>query len=318
MTKTNNENKNVNKVNNVKENKGDNTMKNTSVQTTRTTNDVITKAVNSALEVGTNSTTTFRNAVTTLKKCDYSAEKAVQTLFNANSMRADKLKIERAKLYTGLRNNPDILKELGFKTVDDFVSASELGDTKSTVSEMIKVYSIFYDTHNKRLLSFMDETKPNFTELTELCKTFKGAKSTEERVKELCNFLDTYAPNNIVSWCTCKELRDKAYIYVHGVEPTPKTDKKDKTDKTENTEKGNTDYKSIKSVDETSAKDANSKIKELKDRGDYTENKVKGTITITANSVSDFMSALVALAKKQGVKPMSFTGDITFTISGHK
>ena len=307
-----------NKTNKTETIKGDVTMNNTTVQTNKTANDVVTRAVNSALEVGTNSTVTFRNAVTTLKKCDYSAERAVQTLFNANSMRADKLKIERAKLYTGLRNCPDILKELGYKTVDDFVSAHELGDTKSTVSEMIKVYSIFYDTNNKRLLSFMSETNPSFTELTELCKTFKGAKTTEERVKELCNFLDTYAPNNIVSWCTCKELRDKAYIYVHGVEPTPKTGKTDKSDKTDNAEKGNVDYKSVKSVADTSMKDANATIKALKDSGDFVENKGKGTTTITAKSVDEFMTALTALARKQGVKPLSFTGELTFVISGHK
>ena len=232
-------------------------------------------------------------------------------------MRADKLKIERAKLYAGLRNNPDILKELGFKTVGDFIDAHELGDTKSTVSEMIKVYSIFFDTKNQTLMKFMVEYKPNFTELTELCKTFKGAKTSEERVKELCNFIATYAPNNIASWTTCKELRDKIYVYAHGVEPTTKTVNKTVKGETESNTNGNIDYKSVKSVADTTAKEANSTIKAMRESGDYIENKAKGTITITANSVSDFMTKLVALAKKQGVKPMSFTGDITFTISGH-
>lgn len=315
MTKTNKENKNVNKVNT-------NTVNNESEVKTmnkneRTVSDVKISAINSALEVGSNSRITFKNAVKTLKECKMTTDSAVMALFDANTLRADQMKIERAKLYAGLANNPDILKEIKCKNISEFVTKFDLGDAKSTVSEMIKVYSIFYDTKVEYLLNYM-KTFPSFTELTELCKVFKGAKNDEERAKELVNFLQTYAPKNNPCWNTCKELRDKIYIYVNGVEPTPKTGKTDKTDKTDNTEKGNADYKSIKSVEETTTKDANSTIKSLKDKGDYTENKVKGTVTITASSVSDFMTALVALAKKQGVKPLSFTGDITFTITGHK
>lgn len=321
MTNTNKENKNVNKVNNVKENKGDNTMNMNAVTTKDTNRDIAVEAINSALTVGTNSTTTFRNAVTTLKKCDYNTSQAVNSLFNANTLRADKLKLERAKLYAGLKGNPDILAELKCKNVSEFVDKYELGDKKATVSESIKVYNIFYDTGVKELKTFVHESECSFTELVELTKVFQGAKTDEEKTKELINFIHSYAPHNTPSWNTCKELRDKIYIYVHGVEPAPKTDKADNTDKADkadSADKGNADYNSIKSVDETSTKDANSTIKALKDKGDYTENKVKGTITITANSVSDFMTALVALAKKQGVKPLSFTGDIVFTISGHK
>lgn len=319
MTKT---NKNVNKANttnNVTENKGDNTMNNTVTTTKDTSRDIAVDAINSALTVGTNSTTTFRNAVTTLKQCDYTTAQAVNSMFSANTLRADKLKLERAKLYAGLRGNPDILAELKCKNVSEFVDRFDMGDKKSTVSESIKVYNIFYDTGVKELKTFVHKSNCSFTELVELTKVFQGVKTDEEKAKELINFIHSYAPDNVPSWNTCKELRDKIYVYVHGVESTPKTSiKTDKTDKTDKTEKGNADYTAVKSVADTSVKESNATIKAMKESGDYIENKAKGTITITADGVADFMTKLVALAKKQGVKPMSFTGEITFTISGHK
>lgn len=310
--------KNANKENkaNNNDNMGVNTMNNNAVTTKNTNRDMAMEAINSALTVGTNSSGTFRNAVTTLKQCKYSTEQAVNSLFNANTLRADKLKLERAKLYAGLKGNPDILKELKCNNVSEFVDKYELGDKKSTVSESIKVYNIFYDTGVKELKTFVKLSQCTFTELVEMTKVFKGAKNDEERAKELVNFIHTYAPEYSPSWHTCKELREKIYVYVNGVEPEAKTEKADKTDKTADTDKGNTDYKSIKSVAETSVKEANSTIKALKDSGDMVENKAKGTVTITASSVADFMTALVALAKKQGVEPMTFTGEIVFTIQG--
>lgn len=293
--------------------------KNANAVTTKDTNrDIAMEAINSALAVGTNSSGTFRNAVTTLKQCEYSTEQAVNSLFNANTLRADKLKLERAKLYAGLKGNPDILKELKCNNVNEFVDKYELGDKKSTVSESIKVYNIFYDTGVKELKTFVKVSQCTFTELVEMTKVFKGAKNDEERAKELVNFIHTYAPGYSPSWHTCKELREKIYVYVNGVEPEQKTEKPTQKGEADMSERGNLDYKSVKSVADTSTKEANSTIKALKDSGDMVENKAKGTVTITANSVADFMTALVALAKKQGVKPMSFTGEIVFTISGHK
>ena len=299
MTKNvNKENKNVNKVNNVKENKGDNTMNN---KTTAIIND------------------TIKSVIASITREDMTPVCAIEQLFDNTIRGESNARLARARLYYSIQNSAQIRSMIEFKSMEDFINAHNYEDSKSTASEMCKVYSLFFADTTEKIALYRERAYLTYTEMVKISSVGKGTKTIEEKCKEIELFLDKYIIEDVKQWNTVSQLRDILYCYVNGIDVnTMNKDKANKADKADKADKGNTDYTSVKSLADTTAKEANSKIKALKEAGDFVENKAKNTITITAKSVNDFMNALVALAKKQGVKPMSFTGEIVFTISGHK
>lgn len=319
MTK--NENKNVNKVNNVKENKGDIAMNNNITKVNTAGKDIFTKRLDTAMRIGGNSVKDIDDAIKYLKESgNYSTRQAVEALILVNDLTTNNVKVQRAKIYAGLSGNTKLQKELGCKNMLEIAEKLGFSDSKATISEMAKFYSMCYDNASPKLAEFIKVAKPTYTELVKIISVSnkKGLNTLEEKYKEIELFLNAYANNNVPQWGNTAQLRDFVDVFKKGVTVSSKTNKAGKADKTGKADNGNSDYKDIKSVAETTAKESNEKIKAMKASGDYIENKGKGTITITADGVADFMTKLVAIAKKQGVKPMSFTGEIVFTINGHK
>ena len=286
-------NKNDNKVNNVNTtNKGDNTMANKS-----------TAIVND----------TIKSVIASITREDMTPVCAIETMFDNTIRGESNARLARARLYYAIQNSSQVRAMIDFKSMEDFINAHNYEDSKSTASEMCKVYSLFFADTTEKIATYRERAYLTYTEMVKISSVGKGTKTVEEKCKEIELFLDKYIIKDVKQWNTVNQLRDILYCYINGVDV-----KEAKADKEAKTDKGNTDYTSIKSVNETTIKDANNAIKALKESGDYTENKAKGTVTITAKSVNDFMNALRAIAKKQGVKPTSFTGDITFIISGHE
>lgn len=285
--------------------KGDVTMNKNTENTKNTKN---TALVNSTI-TSVIKEITSENA-TPCAKIEEMFERAIHSESNA--------RLARARLYYAISESAQVRSMIDFKSMESFIEAHDYGDKKSTASEMVKVYRLFYAEGTETITSFVKKAYLTYTEMLEIAKTAKGVSTKEEKSKEIENFCSTYIIDDVKQWNTTKELRDIVNTYIYGVDVKPKAVKENKESKESTESKGNTDYTSVKSLADTTAKEANAAIKALKESGDLVENKAKGTVTITAKSVNEFMNALVSLAKKQGVKPTSFTGLITFTISGHE
>ena len=275
------------------------------------------KVLTNGLIVGGNSIEDIGVTVAQLESAGYTKERAVYALFTVNSLNESNVKLQKAKIYAGISGNPAIMKELKVSNMAELSEKFDLGDSKSTISEMVSVYRKCFDKPIDRVKSFIKIVKPTYTELVKIVSVSagKGSRTEEEKNKDIKLFLDTYAPNNIPSWHTVAELRDFVTAFKSPTATAKDTKQETKAEsKTGPKTEPKNDYTTIKSVADTSKKDATSAIKQAKADGDIIENKAKGVTIVNADSVSDFMTKLVNIAKIRGCKPLELIGTITMTI----
>ena len=278
---------------------------------------ISTEVLTSGLIVGGNSIEDIGVAVAQLESAGYTKERAVNALFTVNSLNESNVKLQKAKIYAGISGNPAIMKELKVDNMAELSEKFDLGDSKSTISEMVGVYRKCFDKPIDRMKSFLKVVKPTYTELVKIISVCagKGSRTEEEKNKDIELFLDTYAPNNIPSWNTVAQLRDFVTAFKSPTATAKDTKTEPKTElKAEPKTEPKNDYTAIKSVADTSKKDATSAIKQAKADGDIIENKAKGVTIVNADSISDFMTKLVNIAKIRGCKPLELIGNITMTI----
>lgn len=270
-----------------------------------------------ALTVGGNSVEDIGVTVAQLESAGYTNEQAVGALFTANSLNESNVKLQKAKIYAGISGNPAIMKALKVDNMGELSERFDLGDSKSTISEMVSVYRRCYDKPSEKIKAFIEHANPTYTELVKIISVCagKGTRTEEEKTKDIELFLETYAHNNVPSWNTVSQLRDYVTAFKSPTATAKDTKTEPKTElKAEPKTEPKNDYTAIKSVADTSKKDATSAIKQAKADGDIIENKAKGVTIVNADSVSDFMTKLVNIAKVRGCKPLELMGNITMTI----
>lgn len=315
MKKNTNANTNANANTNIENGKEVVTMnKNTEVKASKT--NALT-GITHWLNVGGNSVEDIKAGVTVLTANGYTETQATQALFLANSLNESEVKLQKAKIYAGVSGNAELMKKLKVNNMSELSERFELGDSKSTISEMVSVYRKCYDKPTDRMKSFIEADKPTYTELVKIISVSagKGNRTEEEKNKDIDLFLDTYAPKNIKAWVTVSQLRDFVTAFKSPEVKAKDTKAEPKAEhKAEHKAEPKNDYTAIKSVADTSKKDATSAIKQAKEAGDIIENKGKGVTIVNADSVSDFMTKLVNIAKIRGCKPLDLVGSITMTI----